>query len=101
MALVVDARSPYKSVNDLIAAAKASPGKLNVGTTSPGGTQYIAAELFKSMAGLDFQTEPLKTTPLINSSAKGNAQKSIDQNLAPSVPPIKSVSQHARPMTID
>src|SRR5438552_1503190 len=45
MALLVDSKSSIKSVAELIAAAKASPGKLNVGTTSPGGTQYIAAEL--------------------------------------------------------
>src|SRR5258706_9147323 len=72
MALVVDAKSPYKTVNDLIAAAKASPGKLNVGTTSPGGTQYIAAELFKSMAGLDFPTAPFKANSPIITSLMGN-----------------------------
>ena len=101
MALVVDARSPYKSVNDLIAAAKASPGRLNVGTTSPGGTQYIAAELFKSMAGLDFQTVPFKTTPLIITSLKGNDLQAMLEILAPMVPHIKSGSLRALAVTFD
>src|SRR6266853_276454 len=101
MALVVDAKSPYKTVKDLIAAAKASPGKLNVGTTSPGGTQYIAAELFKSMAGLDFQTVPFKTTPLIITSLKGNDLQAMVEILAPMIPQIKSGSLRALAVTFD
>jgi tripartite-type tricarboxylate transporter receptor subunit TctC len=101
MALVVDARSPYKTVNDLIAAAKASPGKLNVGTTSPGGTQYIAAELFKSMAGLDLQTVPFKTTPLIIASIKTGDVQAMVEILAPMIPQIKSGSLRALAVTFD
>src|SRR5260221_14693974 len=54
LALVVNSNSPYRSVKDFIAAAKASPAKLNVGTTSIGAPQFIAAELFKAMPALDF-----------------------------------------------
>ena len=101
MALLVDSKSPYQSVKDLIAAAKASPGKLNVGTTSPGGTQYIAAELFKSMAGLDFQTVPFKTTPLIITSLKGNDLQAMVEILAPMIPHVKSGSLRALAVTFD
>ena len=62
LALLVNSDSPHRSLKEFIAAAKASPGKFNVGTTSIGGTQFIAAELFKSMAGLEFQTVPFKAT---------------------------------------
>ena len=101
MALLVDSKSPYKSVGDFIAAAKANRGKLNVGTTSPGGTQYIAAELFKSMAGLDFQTVPFKTTPLIIASLKGNDLQAMVEILAPMMPHIKSGNLRALAVTFD
>jgi len=101
MAVVVDARSPYKSLRELIAAAKANPGKLNVGTTSPGGTQYIAAELFKSMAGLDLQTVPFKTTPLIIASVKTGDVQAMVEILAPMIPQIKSGSLRALAVTFD
>ncbi len=77
LALLVNSDSPYRSVKDFIAAAKANPGRLNVGTTSIGGTQFIAAELFKSMAGLDFQTVPFKATPMIITALKGNDLQGI------------------------
>jgi tripartite-type tricarboxylate transporter receptor subunit TctC len=99
--LFVNSDSPYKSVKDLIAAAKASPGKLNVGTTSIGGTQFIAAELFKSMAGLDFQTVPYKTTPLIITSLKGNDLQAMVEILAPMIPHVKSGSLRALAVTFD
>jgi tripartite-type tricarboxylate transporter receptor subunit TctC len=101
MALLVDSKSPYKSVGDLIAAAKANPGKLNVGTTSPGGTQYIAAELFKSMAGLDVQTVPFKTTPLIVASVKTGDLQAMVEILAPVIPHIKSGNLRALAVTFD
>jgi tripartite-type tricarboxylate transporter receptor subunit TctC len=101
MALVVDSKSPYTSVKDFIAAAKASPGKLNVGTTSPGGTQHIAAELFKSMAGVDFQTVPFKTTPLIITSLKGGDLQATVEILAPMIPQIKSGNLRALAVTFD
>ncbi|HTV34845.1 MAG TPA: tripartite tricarboxylate transporter substrate-binding protein [Xanthobacteraceae bacterium] len=44
--------SPLKSLKDVIAAAKANPGKLNIGTIVPGSTQNLAAELFTSTAGI-------------------------------------------------
>src|SRR6266568_4349645 len=72
LALLVNSDSPYRSVKDFIAAAKANPGKFNVGATSIGGTQFIAVELFKSMAGLEFQTVPFKATPAIITAVKGN-----------------------------
>ena len=46
LALFVDAGSRYKSVADLLADAKARPGKLSIGTISAGSTQHLAAELF-------------------------------------------------------
>ena len=55
--------SKLKTFNDFVQAARAQPGKLNVGTINVGGTQNLAAELFKSSAGLDFQIIPYRGTP--------------------------------------
>ena len=46
LVFAVDAKSEYKTLEDFIKAAKANPGKLNVGTTLLGGTQNLGAELF-------------------------------------------------------
>ncbi|AZG07297.1 tripartite tricarboxylate transporter substrate binding protein [Pigmentiphaga sp. H8] len=62
LALITDGHSRFKSVADVIAYAKANPGKLNIGTSRIGSTQHLAAELFKSMAGIDAVSIPYKTT---------------------------------------
>jgi tripartite-type tricarboxylate transporter receptor subunit TctC len=58
--LVVRAASPAKSVGDLIAYAKASPGKLNFGSAGVGGVTHLAAELFKLRTGTDIVHVPYK-----------------------------------------
>ena len=95
MALLVNSDSPYKTVKDLIAAAKGNPGKFNIGTTSIGSTQYISAELFKSMAGLDFQTVPFKATPMIVTAVKGHDLQAMMEFLAPTLSHIQSGSMRA------
>ena len=101
IALLVNPDSPYRSVKDLIAAAKASPGQFNVGTTSIGSTQYVAAELFKSMAGLDFQTVPFKATPMIITAVKGHDLQAMFEILAPVIPHVKSGNLRALAVTFD
>jgi tripartite-type tricarboxylate transporter receptor subunit TctC len=54
---------PFKSVQDVVKAARASPGKLNIATINPGSTQNLAAELFRSTAGIDVTIVPFRTSP--------------------------------------
>ena len=63
LVFAVNAASEYKTLGDFIKAAKAAPGKLNIGTTLLGGTQNLGAELFKSMTGLNLQVVVYKTSP--------------------------------------
>jgi tripartite-type tricarboxylate transporter receptor subunit TctC len=63
LVFVVNAKSNYKTMGDFIKAAKAEPGKLNIGTIAVGGTQNLGAELFKSMAGVNVQIVPYKASP--------------------------------------
>jgi tripartite-type tricarboxylate transporter receptor subunit TctC len=61
--IVTRAESPLKSVQDVIKAARQSPGKLNVGTINPGSTQNLAAELFRTTAGIEVTIVPFRTSP--------------------------------------
>ena len=58
--VVVNPKSPIKSIADLIAVAKASPGKLSYGTFGAGTSAHLAGELFKDMAKVDLTTVPYK-----------------------------------------
>ena len=57
------AASRYHSLGDVIAAAGARPGALNVGTTTVGSTNHPTATLFRSMAGLDLVIVPYRGPP--------------------------------------
>jgi tripartite-type tricarboxylate transporter receptor subunit TctC len=71
--------SPYKTLGDFIAAAKAKPGALNVGTINIGSTQNLSAELFKTSAGIDFTIVPYRGTPeILVSLLQGNVALMID-----------------------
>jgi tripartite-type tricarboxylate transporter receptor subunit TctC len=74
-----NAESGFKTLADFIAAAKAKPGTLNVGTINIGSTQNLSAELFKTAAGIDFTIVPYRGTPeLLVSTMQGNVALMID-----------------------
>jgi tripartite-type tricarboxylate transporter receptor subunit TctC len=79
LVLAVKGDSPYKSLHDFIAAAKASPGKFNIATISVGGTQNLGAELFKSTANLNVVIVPYKNSPdVVVSVLRGDAQMLVE-----------------------
>ena len=57
------ASSEFKTLAEFVAAAKAKPGALNVGTINIGSTQNLSAELLKTTAGIDFTIIPYRGTP--------------------------------------
>ena len=61
--IVTRAGSPLRSLQDVIGAARANPGKLNIGTINPGSTQNLAAELFTSTTGIKTTIVPFRTSP--------------------------------------
>jgi len=63
LVITTKASSPYKTIKDVIANAKAHPGSLNFGTINVGSAQNLSAELFRTMADLDVTIIPYKTTP--------------------------------------
>jgi tripartite-type tricarboxylate transporter receptor subunit TctC len=79
LVFATNADSELKTLQELITAARAQPGKLNVGTINVGGTQNLAAELLKSSAGLNFQIIPYRGTPdVIVALLRNDVQLMVD-----------------------
>jgi tripartite-type tricarboxylate transporter receptor subunit TctC len=59
--IAVNAGSNYRTLRDLLGAARERPGALNIGTTTVGSTNHLAANLLKSMTGLSIVIVPFRT----------------------------------------
>ncbi|MDB5859355.1 MAG: transporter substrate-binding protein, partial [Ramlibacter sp.] len=62
VALAVGMNTPYKTIAELVAAAKASPDKLAFGSSGNGGLAHLAAEYFNALAGIKVTHVPYKGT---------------------------------------
>jgi tripartite-type tricarboxylate transporter receptor subunit TctC len=58
--LIAGTKTPYKTAADLIAAAKAAPGKIDYGSGGPGSPQHLAMAMFASAAGISLTHVPYK-----------------------------------------
>ena len=90
LAMLATADSKFSSVAEVIAFAKANPGKLNVGTINIGSTQHLAAELFKSMAGIEVQPVPFKASAAVVTALRSNDVQVAFEMLAPVIGQIRS-----------
>lgn len=88
LAIVVPEGSRLGSLADLVAAAKAQPGRLNIGSVNVGSTQNLAAELFKGRAGIDAQVVPFNGTPAVVTALRGGEIDAAVEILAPVMPQI-------------
>jgi tripartite-type tricarboxylate transporter receptor subunit TctC len=95
IALVTKADSPFKTLPELLAFAKANPGKLNVGTINIGSTQNLAAELFKSTAGISVQIVPFNGTPAVITALRGGQIDAAVEILGPVLPQINAKAINA------
>ena len=99
MVIVTRPESRAKTLQEAIAMAKANPGKMNIGTITPGGTQHLAGELFRSTAGIDALVVPHKTTgEVIVAARNGNVDLAVDF-IAPLLANIKSGALRALAVT--
>ncbi len=81
---------PAKTVKELIAYAKAQPGKINYASGGSGASSHLAMELFKSMAGVDLNHIPYKGTgPLITDLIAGQVSLTI-ASAVPLAPQVKA-----------
>ncbi len=77
--LVVHPSFQPRTVKELIAYAKANPGKVNFGSAGIGGANHLSGELFKSMAGVDMVHVPYKgAAPALNDLLGGQIPMMFD-----------------------
>ena len=80
--LVVNASSPYKSVQDVTAALKAKPGSLSYASAGNGTSQHLSAELYKYLAGVDMVHIPYKGSgPAIQDVIGGQVPMMFDTSV--------------------
>ena len=88
-ALVVNPKLPPNSVAELIAQAKANPGKLTSATQGNGTTSHLTSEMFQMMAGVKFQQVPYRgSTPALTDLVAGSVDLMFD-NLGVSLSLVK------------
>lgn len=88
--LLVNPTVPAHTVAELVALAKANPGKLLFGSGGTGGITHLAGELFKSSAGIDIGHVPFKTGSLAVTAQIGNELQINVVNLLTSLPHIQA-----------
>jgi len=101
LALFVADASPWRSVGDVIAQARAQPDRLTVGTISSGSTQHLAAELFRSMARLDMVIVPYKGTPAVLTALRAREIDLAFEILGPMLPQLGGGAVRALAVTSD
>ncbi|ANN67428.1 tripartite tricarboxylate transporter substrate binding protein [Bordetella bronchialis] len=88
--LLVRAESPIKSLPDLVARAKASPGKMNYASAGNGTSLHLAMEYFKNVTGTDMNQIPYKgSAPMVTALLGGQVDVMFD-NLPNALPQIKA-----------
>ena len=97
--LVVHRSIPAASVKDLVALAKASPGKLNYGTPGVGTPVHLAGALFASMAGIDIVAVPYKGATEYTAAVLGNHVQMVFGSLPTAIPHVRSGALKALAVT--
>ncbi|KMK65144.1 tripartite tricarboxylate transporter substrate binding protein [Puniceibacterium sp. IMCC21224] len=79
LVVVVAPDGQFASLDDLLTFGRANPGALNVGTVQVGSTQFLAAKLFLSVAGIDAVVVPYSSTPeLMGGVARGEVEVAFE-----------------------
>jgi tripartite-type tricarboxylate transporter receptor subunit TctC len=97
--LVVRADSPFKSMAELIAAAKATPGKLNYASAGSGTSLHLAMEYFKNVTGTDLNQIPYKGSAQMVTDLLGGQVDVMFDNLPNALPHVKAGKMRALAVT--
>jgi tripartite-type tricarboxylate transporter receptor subunit TctC len=97
--LVVHPSVPAKSVQELIAYAKANPGKLNFASSGSGTSIHLSGELFKTMTGVSMQHVPYKGSAPALADLTGDRCSSCSTTSRPRLPLIKAGKLRALAVT--
>jgi len=97
--LMVRNDSPYKSVKDLVAAAKAAPGKLSYASGGIGGTHHLSGALFEHAAGIDMIHAPYKSGSAGATDLMGGQVHMMFEQMYAAMPSIKGGKMRALAIT--
>jgi tripartite-type tricarboxylate transporter receptor subunit TctC len=89
LVLMVRNDSPYKSVKDVVAAAKAAPGKLSYASGGIGGTHHLSGALFESEAGIDMIHVPYKSGAAGATDLMGGQVQMMFEQMYAAMPSLK------------
>jgi tripartite-type tricarboxylate transporter receptor subunit TctC len=90
LVLVANADFPARSVRDLVAFAKANPGKVNFGSGGVGTSNHLAGEMFKTATGTDLVHVPYKGTPAAHTDLLSGQISLMWDNIVAVTPHIRS-----------
>jgi len=99
LVLMVPASSQFKSVKDIIAAAKASPGKLSFASGGLGGSHHLSGEMFKSLAGLSITHIPYKGGAPATTDLMGGQVDMMFEQMYSAAPSIRAGKLRALAIT--
>jgi tripartite-type tricarboxylate transporter receptor subunit TctC len=99
LVLMVNPNSPYKSVKDIIAAAKANPGKLSFASGGLGGSHHLSAELFKSISGAAITHIPYKGGAPATTDLMGGQVDMMFEQMYAAAPSIRAGKLRALAIT--
>ena len=88
--LVANPKQPFKTVKDLIAYAKANPGKVNFGSSGNGSSIHLSGELFNSMAKVDMVHVPYKGSAPAVTDLLGNQIGIMFDNMPSAIQHVRS-----------
>ena len=97
--LVVNANSPFKSLGEILAYARANPGKLNYGTSGPGSVSHLGAELFKNLTKANVVEVPYKGSILAIQDLLGDQIQFIFSDALPALGQIRAGKLRALAVT--
>lgn len=97
--MVVNASSAYKSAKDVVAAAKAAPGKLNYGSSGNGTSNHLIMAYFMNAAGIDMTQVPYKGSAPMVTALLGNEVDVNFDNLPHVQPHVKAGKMRALAIT--
>lgn len=90
LGLFTSANARFASLKDVVAHAKAHPGKLNVGTIAAGSTQHLAAKLFETVAGVDALVVPYKGSPAVLTALRAGEIDVAFEIVGPMLPQVQA-----------
>jgi tripartite-type tricarboxylate transporter receptor subunit TctC len=90
LVIVANDKSPYRSLKEIVDAAKKEPGKLNWGYPGAGTTQHLTGELFKQVAGVDIQGVMYKGSAQVVQDLLGDQIQLAVDGVPAHLPHIKS-----------